>query len=188
MTAYVKYAIVSIVQGGMTFYRPFSIAAYNPENLEQILQLQLSFLFGLLMVGNIIDNLHHLKWLAVSGELALGLIWIAQGFIFSETTHSSLLYTGQMVGTYTIVINILQIYNWFSHRQLCRVLAIFLSAELIGYLFDFYIEQYYNWLNFTFGGVFILFALIDIFYFHFGPEKLGINIDHKSVVVEEVDL
>jgi hypothetical protein len=33
-----------------------------------------------------------------------------------------------------------------------------------------------------------LFALIDIFYFHFGPEKLGINIDHRSVVVEEVDI
>jgi hypothetical protein len=73
---FVKYFAISLVQGGITFYRP----DFRVINESTTLDLHLSLLFGMLCFGNIIDNTQNTKYLAVCCQLGLGITWLLSGF------------------------------------------------------------------------------------------------------------
>ena len=147
-----------------------------------MLPMHLTFLFGFLCFGNLIDNLEDPKTLAVVSQLSLSITWIVTGVLRSiiDNTHDRnyLLYfywrnLGSLFSTGVVLVNILQIYNWFSHKQICTIMSLFLSAEFFGYYlqswlintaFDAKPVYYY-----VFGLLFLAFAILDVFIFAFGP-------------------
>ena len=80
-----------------------------------------------------------------------------------------------------VLINILQIYNWFSLKKLCLFMSLFLTAEFFGYFIDSWIVDtvvfkhpvYY----YLFGVMFVLFGVVDVFYFAFEPATIGVLVD-----------
>ena len=88
-----------------------------------------------------------------------------------------------MASTGIILISILKIYNWFSDRNICTVMSIYISAELLGYLTPTPLaivqgsEVTTPKLYFGLAGVYIALAILDCFVFQYMPSKLGIYID-----------
>jgi hypothetical protein len=75
---FVKYFVICLVQGGVTFYSPDF--ADQTQYVQQVyFPLHLSFLFGFLVIGNCIDNLDNPKQIMYGCEICLGLVWIIQG-------------------------------------------------------------------------------------------------------------
>ena len=53
----VKLYIISVLQGSMTIY--------NTAFEKEILFLKTTFLLGLIIVGNVVDNMSHPKWVVI---------------------------------------------------------------------------------------------------------------------------
>ena len=80
-------------------------------------------MFGLIVIGNVVDNVSQPKWVAIFLQVALGTTWIITGFLVHygdhekpDTKRSFLnnLMIAQLFGSGVVIINILQISNWFT--------------------------------------------------------------------------
>ena len=57
MLALIKLYLISVIQGSLT--------VYNIGFSESQIFLKMSFMIGLVIFGNIIDNISHPKWVAI---------------------------------------------------------------------------------------------------------------------------
>lgn len=71
--SFIRYLIISILQGGLTFYRP--------QFHNKYMQLHESLIFGLLLIGNTLDNLAAPKWIAIGSQVSLATFWVLTGGI-----------------------------------------------------------------------------------------------------------
>ena len=102
----------------MTFFR-------SAED-ESDLQLRDSFLFGLIVVGNIIDNVSNPKYLLIFLQVSLSFTWVIDGLQiqyaighhckFFENNYIGA--SAQLIAAGVVLIYILQVYNWFSKRYI----------------------------------------------------------------------
>jgi len=53
----VKLYIISVIQGSMTIY--------NTAFEKEVITLKITFLLGLVIVGNVVDNISHLNWVVI---------------------------------------------------------------------------------------------------------------------------
>ena len=60
---------------------------YNPSFGANIFYLKMTFMLGLLIFGNIVDNISQPKWLALFVQIALGFCWIMAGFEVNLIEH-----------------------------------------------------------------------------------------------------
>ena len=88
----VKLYIISTIQG--------SITIYNPEFGKFQDNLKLTFMFGLIIFGNVVDNVSQPKWVAIFLQLALGASWIINGFIVYKFEHEDEITQSLMVRLY----------------------------------------------------------------------------------------
>jgi len=87
------------------------------------------------------------------------------------------------------MVNILQIYNWFPHRQICTAMSLFLSAEFFGY----YLQLWFLDSNFyqrpaywyIFGALFLALATLDRFIYAYCPSSKDIYIDQRQSFLME---
>lgn len=190
-----KYLLISIIQGGVTFYSP----DFKDQQLYvefNYFPIHLSFLFGFLILGNSVDNLSNPKILMLICEVALGITWILEGAItqfynYNFPKHSKpqderlcmywLANIASIMSAGIVITLILQVYNWFSLRNLSRVLALLLIGEFIGYFIDTYMEDSVYVTNpfyfYAAGAAFIGASVFDYFYFAFEPANFGIVVD-----------
>ena len=69
----VKLYIISLIQGSMTIY--------SPSVGKNQVMLKMTFLFGLIIIGNVIDNVSNPKWVCIFLQATLGMTWIITGFL-----------------------------------------------------------------------------------------------------------
>ena len=86
--------------------------------------MRLSFIFGLLIFSSLIDNMTTPKLISISLQILLALTWICLGlnnwnFIYKDKS-ADIVYLlhpledlAQILSAGIILINILQVYNWF---------------------------------------------------------------------------
>ena len=106
---FVKLYLISILQGVVTFYA----VEIEPNTV----QMRLSFFFGLLLIGSIIDNKYNPKSIAIGLQIGLALTWACLGlnneFIYRTKQKDSLYLLhpledlAQIFSAGIIVINIL---------------------------------------------------------------------------------
>jgi hypothetical protein len=155
--------------------------------------VHLSFLFGFLLTGNIIDNISTPQGLAVGMQIVLGLIWILTGLwiresirMDGETTYSSLIIYlanfGELASSGVILINILQIYNWTSHKMICTMMSVYFGTQFLGYLtpvplvHGFFVATTPP-VYITLGSSFILFGVAELYFFFWLPSQYNIYVD-----------
>ena len=134
-----------------------------------------------MLTGNIIDNIITPKGLAVGLQISLGVIWILTGLwiresirVDGETTYSPLIIYlanfGELASAGVILINILQIYNWTSHKMICTMMSVYFGTQFLGYLtpvplvHGFFVATTPP-VYLTLGSSFILFGLFEIYFF-----------------------
>jgi len=150
-------------------------------------------MFGFLIVGNVVDNLNTPKYWAIYLQLLLGVSFIVTGGIVSIVLEDRnragifLFYMGnlsQVLAAGTILINLLQVFNWFPQRIICSMMAVYFSAEFLGYmtpvpsiLYEYNAAQpgfYY-----AAGTLFLAFSVADYFFFTYNPLQKNIFVDHS---------
>ena len=67
----VKLYVISLIQGSMTVYSP-SVGG------SQVI-LKETFMLGLIVFGNIVDNVSQPLWVAIFAQVFLGVSWILIG-------------------------------------------------------------------------------------------------------------
>jgi len=75
----VKLYIISVIQGSMTIY--------NSSFGRLAIFLKMTFMLGLIIVGNVVDNVSQPKWVAIFLQLALGVSWFLTGCIVYQALH-----------------------------------------------------------------------------------------------------
>ena len=107
----------------------------------------MTFMFGLVIVGNVVDNVSQPRWVILFLQVSLGVCWVLTGTIvhFNEThfeehskesefshdirlTYLNNLMVAQLLGSGVVIINILQVSNWFTQRHINKMLALFLMT------------------------------------------------------------
>ena len=92
-----------------------------------------------MIVGNVVDNINNPVVINVALQLALSVIWILTGLWIrhcinedGETTYSSaimyLANLGELTSAGIILINILQVYNWTSHKMICTAMSCYFGV------------------------------------------------------------
>lgn len=96
-------------------------------------------------MGNSIDNIENPKLLSIFSLLSLSIIWFLTAAWVDDALNEAtglppsviivyLANAAQVVSTGVILVSIMQIYNWFSHKSICTMMSIFFGAEFVGYL------------------------------------------------------
>lgn len=89
-----------------------------------------------------------------------------------------------MFAAATILLNVLQIYNWFSFRRVSLMLAMYFLVDLIGkYIQDAFDKKPFftdSFIDFIFGVVFVVWGAIDYLTFCFQPTALNVYIDQRQ--------
>ena len=131
-----KLYCISVIQGSMTIYNP--AMGYN------YIYLKMTFLIGMMIFGNIVDNVSQPRLLAIVIEIGLAIIWIFVGadvymIMNTELTKAEVviyedalmmgffhnLEVAQFVASGIVIINILQISNWFTQKHINKMLALY---------------------------------------------------------------
>ena len=152
--------------------------------------MRIAFLFGFLLFGNIVDNSATPKIMVISIQIILALVWILTGGLVSyimtqEGIDGSsevelpplvsymmvkMMSLAQIFAAGLVLINILQVYNWFTTRHICTMLALYFLSQFLGYMTPIYMIEQLYWAAYPkmyyIGGVlFFAFAIIDIWAF-----------------------
>ena len=96
----------------------------------------------------------------------------------------------QILAAGLVLINILQVYNWFTHRHICTMLALYFIAQFLGYMTPIVLlENLYDAakprMYFIGGVVFTFLGLLDFWSFWFNPLQVNIFLDqHQHWSVE----
>ena len=88
----------------------------------------------------------------------------------------------QILAAGLVLINILQVYNWFKRKHICTMLALYFLAQFLGYMTPITLLKNLYWaatpiLYYIGGGLFTLFAVVDIWAFKFNPLQINIFLD-----------
>ena len=167
----------------------------NTESQDEF-QLRMSFIFGFLVVGNIVDNISTPKNFAIILQVSLSISWICTGFMLYfvaidghrcpknfHTIHIGAL--SQICASGIILINILQVYNWASKRYIQLLLIIYFLQQFIGYMTPLYYEPSCDWAAHPFwywiSSAFMLgLAVLDYWVFYFNPLQNNIFLDQEE--------
>ena len=193
-----KLYYISVIQGVITFQR----AEFESIDTD----LRLAFLFGFLLFGNIIDNSPTPKLMAILLQFSLAIVWTATGLLVNYIVSQEdlqgklpdlvsymmvkIMSLAQVLAAGLILINILQVYNWFTTKHICTMLALYFLAQFLGYMTPINFVSALYWsaepIMYYIGGVlFILFAIIDIWAFQFNPLQINIFLDQETDLGEE---
>ena len=167
----------------------------NTQSQEEF-QLRMTFIFGFLVAGNIVDNISTPKILAIILQLSLSFTWISTGFVLyivaidghhcPKDFHSTHIGTlSQVCASGIVLINILQVYNWASKRYIQLLLIIYFLQQFIGYITPLYLEPscdfaahpFWYWLS---GAVMLGLAVLDYWVFYFNPLQNNIFLDQEE--------
>jgi hypothetical protein len=89
---------------------------------------------------------------------------------------------GQISASCVILTSVLQVYNWFSHKSICTMMALFFSSEYFGFMtpiplltkFDYASEPIYY---FAAGVLFLAISAIESKTFAYCPLEKNILVD-----------
>ena len=110
---------------------------------EPNMEFRKSFFLGIIITGNIIDNVYNPKTIVIVLQIWLGLNWIMSAWeiqiaIKNECTFiSSFSASGdmaQVLGSGIVLINTLQVYNWFDKRYISMALTGYFAMQYLGYV------------------------------------------------------
>ena len=66
-----KLYCISIIQGSMTIYN---------TSFEMVqVYMKMTFMFGLIVIGNVVDNVSQPKYVTIFLQITLGLYWLITG-------------------------------------------------------------------------------------------------------------
>lgn len=106
----------------------------------------MTYFLGLLIFGNILDNVSQPRWVALFAQIFLGTIWIGTGLKVNiiieafdlgghidaniregiiESFFSDLKCT-HFIASGVVLISLLQISNWFTQKHINKMMALFL--------------------------------------------------------------
>ena len=151
--------------------------------------------FGIIVTGNIVDNVHSPKTIAITMQVWLGMNWIGTSYYTFvglkhgcqniQTTLMAEADIAQILGASIVLINTLQVYNWFDKRYIQMVLITYFCMQFVGYSLPItYIEEclwnlepiYYL----ICGSVMVCLAVVDCWFFYFNPLQKNIFIDQAE--------
>ena len=91
-------------------------------------------------------------------------------------------YVAEMLGTGIYIIILLQVFNWFPGRLIHQVMAFWTMTQALGYITWICGDKNSNWIKcYIVAPIFILFAVLDFFYFKMYPSQVNIFVeDSKS--------
>ena len=117
---------------------------YNPAMGYNYIYLKMTFLIGMMIFGNLVDNVSQPRTLAIVVQISLAIIWIFVGadvymIMNTELTVAEVivyedalmmgffhnLEVAQFAASGVVIINILQISNWFTQKHINKILALF---------------------------------------------------------------
>lgn len=169
----------------------------------------MTFMFGLVIVGNVVDNVSQPRWVILFLQISLGVCWVLTGTIvhFNEThfkdhskesefshdirlTYLNNLMVAQLLGSGVVIINILQVSNWFTQRHINKMLALFLMTQFAGYITPLEVNSHlYDSVQPTVywvcGGVMLLISIVDKYSFAFHPLQKNIFLDQEDQLIGE---
>ena len=113
---------------------------------------------------------------------------------YGSNTQNNLIYLAifaQITSAGVILTSILQIYNWFSYKNIITVVAVFFCAELFGYITPIPLlpdnEIFYHAAQpmyyFIFGSLFFAFSILDLYIFIFSPLEKNILVDQRQEIL-----
>ena len=88
----------------------------------------------------------------------------------------------QMSAAGLLLINILQVYNWFTQKHICTMLALYFLAQFLGYmtpikLLHFLFDAAKPRMYYIGGAAFAFLGFLDIWVFYFNPLQVNIYLD-----------
>lgn len=110
--------------------------------------MKMTFMFGLVVFGNLIDNVSQPKFVLIIFQIALGLCWIFTGILveysldytveeLDEYIKNALflnLNIAQFFASGILILCILQLSNWFTRKNINKTLALFILSQFAGYM------------------------------------------------------
>ena len=124
-----------------------------PGYLVKVFQ-RMSFVIGWIIFGNLGDNAFDPKVYIVFCSFAIGLYFLSLG-CYLEVSSSSIKNTDKVIvqtkqvcmvmyaGVYAI--SMIQLFNWFPRRFRGTIIAMFLTAELIGFFSPFFSKKWWSY-------------------------------------------
>lgn len=61
---------------------------YNPSSGKADIELKMTFMLGLIIIGNVVDNVSQPKWVALFVQIALGSSWILTGTLIRTSENA----------------------------------------------------------------------------------------------------
>lgn len=191
---FAKLYLISLLQGVVTFYA----AEIEPNTT----QMRLSFIFGLLIFSSAIDNMKTPKLVAVCLQIFLALTWVCLGLNNSDIIYKEksedivyLLHPledlAQILSAGIIIINILQVYNWFMQKYITTMIGLYFIAQFLGYMTpvpgqvtvitkDEGMFMSKPYIYYICAGAMFLLGLLDIVVFQFNPMQKNIFLDQEK--------
>jgi hypothetical protein len=106
--------------------------------------------FAFLFFGHIVDNVRDVRWLFIVLEIASSFWFIIMGAVFFYDSHNPGLTEplGRSLFPFNFffvaglqIIQIIQLFNWFSKRRLSTVIGIWYLVQQFGFFLRFEIEN-----------------------------------------------
>ena len=184
---FLKMFMMSNLQGMLTF------GDASITNMTD--QLRLMFVFGMLVIGNVIDNMSYVKPLVVFLDFFLAICWLNTGLRIYKSLHiyghcdGSVLHSigilDQIPSSGLMLISIIQVYNWFQNEVVGLALIYYYSAQYLGYLVPIpFLEECYKASQpkfyYIFASVMFAFGILEIWTFTFIPLQKNIIINKSE--------
>lgn len=178
-----KIFLISTLQGSMTLFR---------DNVDEPnMQFRKSFFFGTIITGNIIDNVHSPKLIAIVLQIWLGLNWLCSAWQVNIAIKNNCEFVNsiaasgdmaQILGSGIVLINTLQVYNWFDKRYISIALTGYFCTQFVGYSLPITYIKECQWVAhpiyyMTFGVGMICLGVLDQWLFFFNPLQKNIFLD-----------
>ena len=176
-----KLYMISCLQGSMTVYvAEFDLILY---------ELRIAYLIGVMIVGNLVDNIGNPKRLMVGLSFSLAFFWLSLGVYLSVIDPNCSLQNsyplggvGEILSSSIVLIDILQLYNWFGKKHVQLVLLTYFAFQFLGYLTPIKYVKKCDWSAtsgwcYLFGGLMVAVAALECKFYYFSPLMKNIFLD-----------
>ena len=125
--------LIGALQGSMTVY----VVEFDPI----VYELRITSLVGFMLAGNIVDNIGNPYRLMVGLSFLQAIFWIMSGFYLDVINPDCSIENkypmgglSEIISSAIVLIDILQLYNWFSQKYIQAVLILYFAFQYLSYV------------------------------------------------------
>lgn len=164
--------------------------------------LKMSFMIGMVVFGNLTDNVSQPKYILFISQIAIAICWALTGALVHYS--SSQTYSEQILNSFVkpalfqnlnfaqffasaiLLLTTLQISNWVTRKNINKILALFFLTQFAAYSTPLdWVEDLYSSVTpvvyYTCSAGFALITVVDFYFWAFHPLEKNIFLDQERV-------